>query len=249
MCLSVPDRKMEHSQQQQMVFCECASGCYSLCRGHSGKIATNSTNDWNEPICSVNERCFKSEDVPSWFYCLRSFFCFFFDKAQKQLSKMIKCCFSTASSALKLTSSQCLADPSLHSRLNPWHSATVCIDRENIVGCSCTNIETTVVVIWTNAQERLLKRGRRQGRRQFIHLYQTWKYCGISRWAGQNLDHSHSLLCDDRNLLCLFSASTAQHNAEVHEMLFLNYIWGNVLFSHYFNVRSLHHNHPGCSTI
>lgn len=37
---------------------------------------------------------------------------------------------------------------SLHSKLNPWRSAAVCIDSENNVGFSCTNIETGAVVIF-----------------------------------------------------------------------------------------------------
>lgn len=53
-----------------------------------------------------------------------------------------------------------LADLSLHSRLNPWHSAAVCIDRENIVGCSRTNIETGAVLIfmqwWKKSKEFFL---------------------------------------------------------------------------------------------
>lgn len=68
---------------------------------------------------------------------------------QLPFSKMITCCsFSTVSSILKLTSLQSLADLSLHSRLNQWHSAAICIDRENNVCCWCTNIEIGVVVVF-----------------------------------------------------------------------------------------------------
>lgn len=61
---------------------------------------------------------------------------------------IIRCSFLTISAVQKLASSQSPADLSLHSRLNPWHSAAVCIDRENNVSCSCTNIETGVVTIF-----------------------------------------------------------------------------------------------------
>lgn len=105
---------------------------------------------------AVNEGCFRSvrhneyiiymECVPYLFYYLRSFF---LEIVQLPFSKMITCSFfSTVSSVLKLTSLQSLADLSLHSRLNPWHSAAVCTDRENNVGCSCTNIETGDVAIF-----------------------------------------------------------------------------------------------------
>lgn len=80
-------------------------------------------------------------------YFIKIFFLFYM--VQLPFSKMITCCsFSIVYSLLKLTSLQSLADLSLHSRLNPWHSAAVCIDRENNVGCSCTNIETGVAAIF-----------------------------------------------------------------------------------------------------